>query len=76
MKNFTPWRSIVDTVDHYKIFLIISDYTNKNITKNEAKNELLKVDLTGLEIFIPEIKEAIEKIMEEENMEEENIISK
>jgi hypothetical protein len=68
MKSFTPWRSVVDTIEHYKIFLIISNYTNKRITKDEAKNELLNVDLTGYENFLIEIKNVIEEIMDNENI--------
>ena len=61
-----PWRSIVDTISHYNIFLIIKDYTNKVITKSEAKTELGKCDLSGLNNFIPEIKSVITDIMKED----------
>lgn len=62
-KVFKPWRSIVDSVEHYKIYLAIHSYT---ISKNKelAKEELQKCDLTGLESFNPEIKSAISEIME------------
>lgn len=35
-----PWRSITDTIDCYKIFLIISQYNNGYVSKEEAKKQL------------------------------------
>lgn len=62
-KVFKPWRSIVDSIEHYKIYLAIHSYT---ISKNKelAKEELQKCNLTGLESFNPEIKSVIKEIME------------
>ena len=61
-KSFKPWRVITDTVEHYKIFLVINDFTNKVITKNEAKTKLKACDLSGLDNFVPEIKAVITEI--------------
>lgn len=61
--KMNPWRSIVDTVDHYKIFLTIRDYNNKYITKEKAQEQLHNIDLTGLDNFIPEIKNVINEIL-------------
>lgn len=62
-KVFKPWKSIVDSIEHYKIYLAIHRYT---ISKNKelAKEELQKCNLTGLESFNPEIKSVIKEIME------------
>lgn len=62
-KIFKPWKSIVDSVEHYKIYMAIHSYT---ISKNKelAKEELQKCNLTGLESFNPEIKSVINEIME------------
>ena len=65
-KSFTPWRTIVDTIEHYKIFIIIRNYVNKNINKSEAKLQLNKLDLSEIDIFVPEIKIVIEDILKEE----------
>jgi hypothetical protein len=65
-KSFKPWRVITDTVEHYKIYLVIHDYTNKTITKNEAKIELEKCNLSNLETFVPEIKSVITDIIKED----------
>ncbi len=63
VKSFTPWRSIVDTLEHYQIYFALHDYTlNKN--KEKAREELSKCDLTGFENFPVHIKEAINEIME------------
>ncbi len=61
---FKPWRTVTDTVEHYKIYLAIHGYT---VTKNKelAKEELQKCNLTGLESFNPEIKSVINEIMTE-----------
>lgn len=62
-KTFKPWRTVTDTIEHYKIYLAIHSYT---ISKNKelAKEELQKCDLTGLENFNSEIKSVISEIME------------
>ena len=67
-KSFTPWRTIADTIEHYKIFIIIRDYVNKNINKSEAKLQLNKLDLSEIDIFVPEIKIVIEDILKEEEV--------
>lgn len=61
-KVFKPWRTVTDTVEHYKIYLAIHGYT---VTKNreQARKELENCDLSGLESFNPEIKSVIKEIM-------------
>lgn len=66
VKSFTPWRTIVDTVNCYKIFLTLKDYTNNAKTKENARAELEKYDLSEIDIFIPEVKSAIEEILKDE----------
>jgi hypothetical protein len=61
--KLNPWRSIVDSIEHYKIFIIIRDYENGYISKEEANEQLIQRDLTGSENFVPEIKAKIEEIM-------------
>lgn len=60
-KSFRPWRSVTDTLEHYKIYLAIHGYTISG-NKEQAKEELQNCDLSGLETFRPEIKAAIQKI--------------
>lgn len=63
-KTFKPWRTVTDTIEHYKIYLAIHAYT-KTKDKEQAKTELQNCDLTGLENFKPEIKAVIDEIMTE-----------
>jgi len=63
-KSLKPWRTITDTIEHYKIYMAIHGYTlSKN--KEIAKQELQNCDLSGLENFNPEIKAVIKEIMTE-----------
>lgn len=54
-----PWRSIVDTINHYKIYLIIADYTNKKISKEKAKELLNGCDISDYKTFVPEVAKVI-----------------
>lgn len=56
------WRSVTDTMEHYKIYLAIHGYTLSQ-DKTAAKNELSRCDLSGLHTFKPEIRAVIEEIM-------------
>lgn len=63
-KTIKPWRSIVDSIEHYKIYLVIHEYTiSKN--KENAKQALQNCNLFGLETFNPEIISVINEIMSE-----------
>lgn len=73
-----PWRSITDTVDCYKIFLIISQYNNGYITKDEAKQQLgaisfnkkdLKESVQNKITEIMSASEATKKIVSKGNVE-------
>ena len=65
VKSFTPWRTVTDTMQHYLIFLALSEYT-KTKDKEKAKEELSKCDLSGLDTFNENIKTVIKEIMAEE----------
>lgn len=65
-KSFKPWRSIVDSIDHYRIYLAIHGYTTSK-DKNKAKLELQKCDLSDLDNFRTEIKNVINEILETDN---------
>jgi len=63
-KKFKPWRTVTDTIEHYKIYMAIHGYT---VTKNKdtAKAELQNCDLSDMSSFRDEIKEVINEIMTE-----------
>ena len=62
VKSFTPWRTVTDTMQHYIIFLALSENT-KTKDKEKAKEELSKCDLSELDTFNENIKTAIKEIM-------------
>ena len=64
VKSFTPWRTVTDTMQHYIIFLALSEYT-KTKDKEKAKEELSKCDLSELDTFNENIKTVIRAIMAE-----------
>ena len=64
VKSFTPWRTVTDTMQHYLIFLALSEYT-KTKDKEKAKEELSKCDLSELDTFNENIKTVIREIMAE-----------
>ena len=85
-RSLKPWKSVTDSIEHYKIYLALHGYTlSKN--KDAAKQELNNCNLSDLENFKPEIKAVIKEIMAEpkktktvskkvkatENVETENI---
>lgn len=60
-KKLTPWRTIADTIDCYKIFTVVKQYTNKVITKDKAKEMLEKVTMPNE--LLPHIKVVVDGIM-------------
>lgn len=69
MTSFTPWRVITDTMEHYKVFVAVSDYTRTG-DKKQAKEDLSHCDLSDIETFRDEVKKVIEEILEEEKIED------
>lgn len=63
VKSFTPWKRITDTLDHYRIFLIIQDYTNGTISRDEAAAKLSACDLAHKAAFREDIRTAIDTIL-------------
>ena len=59
---FKPWRTITDTMDHYKIFMVLSAYT-KTKDIETAREDLEKCNLKGRENFNENIKNAIDEIL-------------
>ncbi|MBO4996501.1 MAG: hypothetical protein J6D02_00700 [Lachnospira sp.] len=63
-KKVKPWRTVTDTMEHYKIYLAIHGYTI-SMDKASARAELKNCDLSGLQNFKPEIRSVINEIMSE-----------
>lgn len=65
IKSFTSWRSLTDTIEHFKIFTILKDYNNKLISANEAKKLLSGIDLSDTDTFKPSAKKVLDEILRE-----------
>lgn len=63
-KKIKPWRSVTDTIEHYKIYMAIYGYTISG-NKELAQSELQKCNLEGLNNFNSEIKSVINEILNE-----------
>ena len=61
-KKFKPWRTVTDTIEHYKIYMAIHGYTVTQ-NKEQAKAKLQNCNLSDMESFKPEIKSVINEIM-------------
>ena len=62
-KQFKPWRTITDSINCYKIYTAISDYNNKHISKDEARDYLSKCNLNEYKNYLPEIVLVIDEIL-------------
>ena len=61
--TWKSWRMFVDKENCYNIYKVLNDYHFNKITKDEAKELLLKLDLSGLDNFKENIKEKINDIL-------------
>ena len=77
------WRFVFCSQNCREIYRILSDYSSKQITIEEAKEALRKCDLSDLEFYQKSIKKSIQDILgleevtettEDENIEEKEII--
>ena len=62
--RITPWRSITDTSEHYKIHQILSAFSCGVYSKEEAKTKLMNVDLSDIETYKDNVKKSIHEIMD------------
>lgn len=61
--TWKSWRMFVDKENCYNIYKVLNDYHFNKITKDEARELLLKLDLSGLDNFKENIKEKINDIL-------------
>lgn len=73
IKSFTPWKRITCSLEHYKIFLILRDYTNQMISKEVAKEKLSKCNLSDVKHFAENIRYTINEICQEKKQNKKNI---
>ena len=60
--SLKPWRTITDEINCYKIFLVLSQYNNGYIKKDEAKKQLEKIRYNESELR-ESVRETIKEIM-------------
>lgn len=65
-KSFTPWRSVADSINCYKIYTIVHEYTYKVLTKKQAREKLN--DCIMPKTFQLHIKTVIDEIMQDNDM--------
>ena len=68
-KSITPWRSLTDTVEHFKLFTVLKDYNNKLIDKTEARKLLSNIDLSGKDSFKDSAKSVLAEIYKDDVIE-------
>lgn len=68
--NEPRWKAIYHNETCKDIFIIVSDYLQKAISKEEAKNRLLKCDLSYKEKLHKKIQEGIDELLYEEKASE------
>lgn len=62
-RTFTPWRTVADSMNCYRIYLILLDYTNGYLDARAAGERLKGCDLSGMETFAEHIRKAIREIL-------------
>lgn len=65
IKTFNPWKRVVCTVECFKIYMAVHGYT---VTKDKemARKALSSCDLSELESFSDNIKQAIKEILSDD----------
>lgn len=67
--NLISWKTVTESENHFNIYVILHRYNvTKKITKEQAKDMLLKCDLTDYENFKTISGELIAKILKEDSV--------
>lgn len=69
VKSYTPWRALTESIDHYKIYMIICDYRDNKISKQEARKMLSNIDISGWKDFKEGTKGLIAEILKKDVVE-------
>ena len=67
--NLPVWKNLFDTENCKIVFETASDYAQKVITKESAKDKLSKCDLSNTNVFKEKIKRLVDEIIAEEKVE-------
>ena len=65
VRDINPWRSICDTQQHYKVFMIVKMFSDGVMNKTEANDALKHIGVTEKQIntFIPAVKEKLKALI-------------
>ena len=74
IQSFQPWRTVVDTLPHYTIYLALAEY-EKTKNKDIAREELEKCDLSERDSFNKNIKKALDEIFSKEETKEKTVVT-
>lgn len=58
-----PYKFYTDTSEHYKVHQIIIGYSNKVLSKDEAREKLGKVDLSDIDSYKDNVKNVLNEIL-------------
>lgn len=62
-RTFAPWRTIADSVNCYRIYLILQDYHNGYLDGGAARERLSGCDLSEIETYAEHIRMAVWEIL-------------
>ena len=65
IKQFSPWRTVVDTVNCFQIYTTLSDYNAGVIDTDKAREQLQNCDLSEKNSFKERPRKTIDTIMGE-----------
>ena len=68
IKSLAPWRVFTDTIEHYKIFSVLKDFNNHVISKDEARELLSNLDLSGKDSYKGSAKKVLNEIYKEDSV--------
>lgn len=67
VKTYNPWKKYAHDTNCFKIFMILKDSANNEITNENAKQLLSRCDLSKMDTFYPMIITQINEIMDKKN---------
>ena len=76
VKTVKPWRTITDTIECYKIYMIVHNYKNNAISKEESRKQLkectfqyhIKIEIYEINSYEKKNKAEIKKGNTENNL--------
>lgn len=63
--SFAPWRTLTDSIEHFKVYMVLKSFNNKEIDAKEAKEKLDALNIIGWESFNDSAKNVIKVILSE-----------